>query len=89
MPMYTFTTIDNPAANGVTVAVDINNADQIVGYYIDAAMKSHGFLLSGGVFTTLDDPFATTLPASVSTLAQYAAQAPISLRRFSNRSPRR
>jgi probable HAF family extracellular repeat protein len=58
MPMYTFTTIDNPAANGVTVAVDINNADQIVGYYIDAAMKSHGFLLSGGVFTTLDDPLA-------------------------------
>src|SRR5262249_27261520 len=32
---------------------------------------------------------ATTLAASVSTLAQYAAQASISMRRFSNRSPRR
>jgi hypothetical protein len=32
---------------------------------------------------------ATTLPASVSTLAQYAAQASISLRRLSNKSPRR
>src|SRR5262249_50723409 len=31
----------------------------------------------------------TTLPASVSTLAQYAAQASISLRRLSNKSPRR
>jgi len=32
---------------------------------------------------------ATTLPASVSILAQYAAQASISLRRLSNKSPRR
>jgi hypothetical protein len=36
-----------------------------------------------------DLPLIATTLLSVSTLAQYAAQASISLRRFSNKSPRR
>src|SRR4029077_15064534 len=35
-----------------------NNADQIVGFSFDAAFKRHGYLLSGGVFTPIDDPLA-------------------------------
>jgi probable HAF family extracellular repeat protein len=57
MPIYTYTTIDHPAATG-TIANDINNADQIVGFSFDDAFKRHGYLLSGGVFTPIDDPLA-------------------------------
>src|SRR5262249_28538757 len=43
-------------ANG-TFAYGINDSGQIVGWY-DAAsdFAAHGFLYSGGVFTTIDDP---------------------------------
>ena len=57
MPVYTFTTIDDPLATGFdTRALGINDAGQIVGTYTRG--NSHGFLLSAGVFTTIDDPFA-------------------------------
>jgi hypothetical protein len=40
-----------------TSASGINNAGQIVGSYTNAS-GSHSFLLSGGIYTTLDDPLA-------------------------------
>ncbi|MGY8665927.1 HYR domain-containing protein [Bradyrhizobium sp. UFLA05-109] len=40
----------------LSAATDINNAGQIVGFYGDTAGHSHGFLYSGGGFTTLDGP---------------------------------
>ena len=58
MPVYTYTTIDDPLATKGTTAEDINNAGQIVGSY-DNGSGQHGFLYSNGVFTTLDDPLAT------------------------------
>ena len=53
---YIFTTIDNPAGsvNGErTRAFGINDAGQIVGDF-----GAHGFLYSGGIFTTIDVPGA-------------------------------
>jgi probable HAF family extracellular repeat protein len=62
----TFTTIDPPGstsidypANGLVsispAAVGINDAGQIVGRY-DIPGSTHGFLYSGGTYTTIDDP---------------------------------
>src|SRR6516225_4456511 len=56
-PVDTYTTIDGPAGFN-TGAMGINRAGQIVGSYQDAK-GVHGFLLSGGTYTTLDDPLAT------------------------------
>jgi probable HAF family extracellular repeat protein len=61
-----YTTLDDPLApttnlgnggnaNG-TVALGINNHDQIVGYYYDSNHQANGFLYSNGKYTTLDDP---------------------------------
>jgi uncharacterized membrane protein len=52
---YTFTTIDVPVA--ITVSVeDINDRQEMVGYYEEAS-ESHAFLLDKhGTFTTLDFP---------------------------------
>jgi probable HAF family extracellular repeat protein len=58
MPVYTYTTIDDPSATKGTTANDINNEGQIVGSYNNASGQ-HGFLYSNGVFTTLDEPLAT------------------------------
>src|SRR5512133_1513266 len=59
MPIYKYTTLDDPLASGSlgTNAVGINNAGQIVGEYSDGS-GFHGFLLSGGTYTTLNDPLA-------------------------------
>jgi len=61
MPVYTYTTLDDPlrAPPGGTGALGINDMGQIVGVYSNAS-GTHGFLLSGGTYTTLDDPSATT-----------------------------
>jgi probable HAF family extracellular repeat protein len=55
MPVYTYTTLDDPSATNGTQAVGINDAGQIVGWY-DNASGSNGFLYSGGTYTTLDAP---------------------------------
>ena len=54
-----YTTLpDNPlATNGFNVT-GINDTDQIVGIYSDGSGE-HGFLYSGGVYTTLNDNLAT------------------------------
>src|SRR5262249_26133058 len=51
-------TLDDPLATTTTVAWGINDLGQIVGYYVNAT-GDHGFLYSGGFFTTIDDPFAS------------------------------
>ena len=44
------------------LALGINDAGQIVGDYRDASGVGHGFLYSGGVFTTIDVPGPDTEP---------------------------
>lgn len=53
---YNYTTLDNPIALD-THPTAINNNGQVVGYYDDAT-GSHGFVYSGGIYTTLDNPDA-------------------------------
>src|SRR5262245_59910002 len=58
MPVRIFNTFNDPlAGTGTTSAFGVNDTDQIVGYYQNAT-GNHGFLLSGGIYTTLDDPLA-------------------------------
>lgn len=60
MPVYTYTTLDDPSAvGGATHALGINSTGQIVGYYTDAINRGSGFLYSNGTYTTLIDPSAT------------------------------
>jgi uncharacterized membrane protein len=64
-----FSTIDFPGAlevevtptgdPGGTRALGNNNAGEIVGRYLDAAYKFHGYLLAEGNFRTIDFPGAT------------------------------
>lgn len=59
---FSFATIDVPCAScpgGIarrTAPGGINPAGDVVGTYTDAVGKQHGFLLSGGQFTTIDAP---------------------------------
>jgi len=55
----TFTTIAYPQGP-TSIAAGINNFGQIVGYYIDQSGAIRGYSYSGGIFTTLDDPLATS-----------------------------
>ena len=57
--LLSLTTIDYPGASD-TFASGINNAGQVVGYYEDASgdIDAHGFLESGGSFTTINVPGA-------------------------------
>src|SRR5690348_15883469 len=50
-PSYVYTTIAVPCSTD-TQANGINTSGQIVGFYAD--LGEHGFLLSGGNYTTLD-----------------------------------
>jgi uncharacterized membrane protein len=50
-----YTTLDHPDAVFRTEAYGINDRGQIVGSYLDANINFHGFVLSKGVYTTLDD----------------------------------
>ena len=58
MPIYTYTTIDDPLAtqgpSQGTSAQDIDSTGQIIGWYRDVS-GYHGFRLSGGKYTTFDD----------------------------------
>src|ERR1700731_1757327 len=58
-PAFTASSIIPAVAPGGPFAQAINNAGQIVGVYQDGAGTQHGFLYSGGFFTTIDDPSAT------------------------------
>jgi probable HAF family extracellular repeat protein len=58
MPTYTYTTIDDPSGRN-TLAFGINDAGQVVGEYVSNGI--HGFLYSGGTYTTLDDPSSSNV----------------------------
>src|SRR5919206_362905 len=83
MSTYTYSTLDDPSANwsvthsngytsnGSTNASGINNAGQIAGYYTASNGNAYGFLLSGGTYTTIDDPLATgTVPQGINDAGQ-------------------
>ncbi len=84
---YNFTTIDVPGATsnapggfprGGASANGINNAGQIVGNFWDETGIARGFLYSGGVFTTIDVPGATswgTVASGINNLGQIVGQA--------------
>jgi hypothetical protein len=59
MPIYAYTTLNDPAAAFGTIANGINDSGQISGTYFDNGFETHGFLLSGGTYTTVDDPLGT------------------------------
>jgi len=61
MPIYPYTTLDDPSGTLGTFARGINTSGQIAGYYVDSSNSSHGFLLSGGTYTALDDPLANAV----------------------------
>ena len=56
-PAFTYTVIEVPGALS-TVASGINARGDVVGTYVDASFRSHGYLLRDGSFTTLDFPGA-------------------------------
>jgi hypothetical protein len=56
---FSYITIDLPGATQ-TLAAGINSSGQIVGGYILPDQSRHGFLDVGGVFTTVDNPNATS-----------------------------
>jgi probable HAF family extracellular repeat protein len=57
----TYTPIDGPSGTSFINAEGINDSGQIVGRFTDVS-GFHGFLLTGGTFIPLDDPFATQAP---------------------------
>ena len=59
---YTFTQIDVPGAT-TTLARDINNAGQVVGYFFVGVSTQHGFVDTGGSFTQIDVPAASNTEA--------------------------
>jgi probable HAF family extracellular repeat protein len=59
MPVYTFTTLDDPLGTNGTDAYGINDAGQVVGNFTDASNRASGFLYSNGTYTTLLDPLGT------------------------------
>jgi hypothetical protein len=54
-----FLEIVNPLATS-SQATGINDLQTVCGFYVDASMATHGFLLSFGTLTTLDFPAAGT-----------------------------
>jgi uncharacterized membrane protein len=64
MPVYSYTTLNDPSATNGTIANGINASGQIVGFYASGSgvRIAHGFLLSGGAYTTFDDPLASQNP---------------------------
>lgn len=54
-PSYVYTTLHVPGSVN-TEAYGINNVGQIVGYYDRGGGPSHGYLLSGGAYNTIDVP---------------------------------
>lgn len=66
-PSGRYSAVDVPVAGpGGTVSIGINDAGQIVGYYMDAAHHYHGFIQTRGQFDYLDVPDAVqTFPTHI------------------------
>ncbi len=73
-----FISIDVPGSTS-TQAIGINNAGQIVGRYIDSAGAEHGFLDSGGVFSTIDAPYGATIASGINNIGQIVGRSGTSL----------
>jgi hypothetical protein len=56
VPSYVFQTIDDPNGVGYNSTESINSSGQIAGLYLDATGAYHGYLYSGGQFTTINEP---------------------------------
>ena len=71
MPVHTFTAFDDPSAiDHFTNATGINASGSMVGFY-EASGVVHGFLLSGGTYTTIDPLGATSTTAqSINNMGQ-------------------
>jgi len=52
---FHFTTYDAPGAIQ-TWLTGVNNSGEIIGWYLDKSLNSHGFTLTNGKFKLLDDP---------------------------------
>ncbi len=62
---YTFVNIDYPGAYQ-TIPEAVNDNGAVVGYYLDTQYGNyHGFLYSGGTYTTIDDPAGATFPEGI------------------------
>ncbi len=65
LPAQTFISFDVPAAKS-TLPSGINAAGAVVGWYVDSAGATHGFLLKDGNYTTIDYPGAVvTQPRAI------------------------
>jgi probable HAF family extracellular repeat protein len=56
VPSYVFQTLTDPLATFGPFPIGINAQGQVVGYYFDAKSHEHGFLMSGGQYTSIDVP---------------------------------
>ena len=61
----TFTSFDDPNANGNTMFLGLNNTGEVVGSYVDATGVTNGLVynLLTNTWQTVDDPFASATPA--------------------------
>ena len=77
MPVYTYTTLDDPSGNiGDTFAQGINDTDQIVGWYIDKDGRTHGYISMPTAAPTPPStiPSASAVPSQVaSTTAAWSS----------------
>ena len=64
-----YTTIDDPSANGVTAPLGVNAQGDIVGLFRDG-VATHGFLLHQGKYTTIDFPGADGFTSAAGINAQ-------------------
>jgi probable HAF family extracellular repeat protein/uncharacterized repeat protein (TIGR03803 family)/VCBS repeat-containing protein len=60
MTTYTYTNFSGPPGTFGGVPQGINDTDQIVGSYNDPNGGTFGFVYSNGVYTTINDPLATS-----------------------------
>jgi probable HAF family extracellular repeat protein len=71
---YTFSSISVPGST-LTSPAGISNNGQVVGDYISASGVYHGFLLSGGGYTTIDPPGSTfTQPNGINDAGQVVGE---------------
>ena len=75
---YTWVNIDYPDAE-MTTPTAVNDSGSVVGYYSDSQGNTHGFLYSGGVYTTIDDPEGTTFPQGINNSGEITGAVAVSL----------
>jgi len=67
IPSHTIT--DIVPGSVISASLGLNDALQIVGFYVDANAQEHGFIKTGGAYTPLDAPnAAVTAPFDINNL---------------------